>query len=335
MAILAIAAVLCIVLPVGLGVLVGTLLAFTLYHPCKLLIRRTHRPALVAAGLSIVTSTAVMGTLALLGYVLVLQGVSVVSSLPADLAKGGRADVFIQKLASPLAPFNVQSEEVVNRLRDALGHLASYLAGWAAQTVGIVLDGLLALFFMTLTMYFVLRHWPALARRAERLMPINPHHTRRLLREVQRLGRSVVIGNFGTAVIQGSLAGVGLWIAHVPQPAFFGAITAVASLVPAIGTLLVWVPAGAVLIATGHAGAGIFELAWSSLLVVGFCDYVIRPRLIGRGETMSTWMMFVALFGGVKLFGVIGFLLGPLFAGVAITTLRLYERTRRFRLGLR
>jgi predicted PurR-regulated permease PerM len=264
----------------------------------------------------------------------VLQGVAVLSTVPRDLATGGPADVFIRKLVRPLAPLNIHADTVIARLRDTLGNVATSLAGWAAQMLGILFDGFLALFFMAITMYFVLLHWPSMARRAEYLMPLNPHHTRRLMREVQRLGRTVVIGNFGTALVQGAIAGVGYWIAGVPSPAFFGAITAAASLVPAFGTMLVWVPAGALLIATRHAGAGIFEFMWGTLAVVGFCDYVVRPRLVGGGETMSTWMMFVALFGGLKVFGFLGLLLGPLLVGIAIAALRLYERSRRFRLGL-
>jgi predicted PurR-regulated permease PerM len=228
----------------------------------------------------------------------------------------------------------MQPADVVERVRGALGGIATSLAGWAAQFVGTVFNGVLGLFFMAITMYFVLRHWFELARRAEHLMPINPHHTRRLMREVRRLGRTVVVGNFGTAIVQGVIAGVGYAIARVPQAAFFGAITAVVSLVPTFGTLLVWVPAGILLIASGHAERGIFELVWGALAVVGFCDYVVRPKLVGRGETTSTWMTFVALFGGIKVFGVVGLLLGPLLVGVAASVLRLYERTRRFRLGL-
>ena len=335
MAILAVATILCIVLPIGIGVLVGALLAFTLYQAYRPLVRRTQRPALVALGLTLGASIVVAGSLGALLYLLVLQGVAVVSGLPKDLASGGPADAYIQKLVRPFAPFNVQASSVVAYLRDALGSIATSLAGWAAQMVAIVLDGLLGLFFMAITLYFVLRHWPSIAHRAEYLMPINPHHTRRLMREVQRLGRSVVVGNFGTAIVQGAIAGVGFWIARVPEPAFFGAITAVASLVPVFGTMLVWVPAGVVLMATGHVGAGIFELVWGSLAVVALCDYLVRPKLVGSGETMSTWMTFVALFGGIKLFGFVGFLLGPLLVGIAIAALRLYERTRRFRLGLR
>jgi predicted PurR-regulated permease PerM len=220
----------------------------------------------------------------------------------------------------------------VERLRGALGELATWLARVATQLAFIVADALLALFFMVFTMYFVLRNWVGLSKRAEHLLPINPHHTRRLMRELRRLGRAVVLGNFGTGLIQGGIAGVGYWVARVPQPAFWAAITTVASLVPVFGTLLIWVPAGLMLLLGGRPGAGMFELIWGATAVVALCDYVVRPRLVGRGQTMSSWMAFVSLFGGLKLFGFIGLLLGPLLAGLALAVLRLYERTRRFRL---
>jgi predicted PurR-regulated permease PerM len=333
MAVLAAIASLWVLLPVGIGVLVGALLAFTLYHPYKPLVRRTHRPVLVALGLTLAATLLVAGTMGVLGYLLVLQGVAIVNRLPQALSAGGGAALLVQRLARPFALF-VSPSELVDRLKGALGGIATSLASIAAQALGIVFDGVLALFFMAITMFFVLLHWSELARRAERLMPINPHHTRRLMREVRRLGRLVVVGNFGTAVVQGIIAGFGYWIAHLPEPEFFAAMTAVASLVPVFGTMLVWVPAGVFLLAGGHTGAGLFELVWGSLAVVGFCDYLVRPKLVGRGETMSTWMTFVGLFGGLKLFGFIGFLLGPLLVGVAVSALRLYERTRRFRLGL-
>jgi predicted PurR-regulated permease PerM len=180
----------------------------------------------------------------------------------------------------------------------------------------------------------MLRHWGELGKRAEYLMPINPRHTRRLLREVRRLGRIVVIGNFGTALIQGAIAALGFAIARVPEAAFLGAMTAVTSLLPVVGTMLVWVPAGLLLLAGGHTAASAFVFVWSALAVVGFCDYVVRARLVGGSETMSSWMTFIALFGGIKLFGFVGLLLGPMIVGTSIASLRLYERSRRFRLGL-
>jgi len=334
LALIAVSVILWIVLPVGIGVLIGALLAFTLHHPYKPLARRTGHPALVAAGTTAIATTVVAGTLGLFIYVLILQGIAVLGTVPKALAPGGGGAAFVQKALSPLAILGMRPEEVVSRIRDALGAIATTLAGWAAQALGFALDGVLAIFFMAITMYFVLRHWTELARRAQRMVPINPHHTRRLMREIRRLGRIVIIGNFGTAVLQGVVAGIGYVIAHLPEPVFFGGMTAVASLVPVFGTMLVWVPAGLALVFTDHVGAGIFLLVWGLLAVVGVCDYFVRPKLVGRGETMSTWLTFVSLFGGLKLFGFVGFLLGPLLAGVSVAILRLYERTRRFRLGL-
>jgi predicted PurR-regulated permease PerM len=335
MAALATLAIMWVVLPVGLGVLVGALLALTLDRPYTSLAHRSGRPALVAFATTAVTTVVVGGIASVLGYLLVQQGIVVVAELPASLRPGGAAASVVERAARPLAALGQSPASIAAHLNDALGTIASTLAGWAARAVGVLVDWLLALLFMAATMYFVLRHWNDIARRAERLMPLNPHHTRRLMREIRRLGRTVVVGNFGTAVVQGVVAGVGYAIARVPQPAFFAAVTAVVSLVPVFGTVLVWLPAALVLMLTDRVGAGVFVLVWGSLAVVGFCDYVVRPRLVGRGETTSTWLTLVAIFGGIKLFGAVGLLLGPLLTGLAASVLRLYERTRRFRLGLR
>jgi len=130
---------------------------------------------------------------------------------------------------------------------------------------------------------------------------------------------------------QGVLATIGYAIAGVPEPIFFGAATAVASLVPAVGTMLVWVPAGISLILVGHTGHGIFELAWGGLFVVAFSDYVIRPRLVGGESEVPLPVTFAALFGGVEVFGLKGLIIGPVLMSVAVAVLRLYATETRLR----
>lgn len=334
LAILAAAAILWVVAPLGAGVLMGTLLAFAAYQPYRRLVKRTRRRVLSAALVSAGATTLVAGGVGALTTVLVLRGVSIAATLPHAFAPGGRAAAALSKLASsgPLAILRLQPASLSDKLREQLGALTTLLAGWAAQTLAMVFDGLLALFFMALTMGFVLVHWAQLAMHAERLLPFNPHHTRRLLRELRRIGRSVIIGNFGTGLAQGAIAALGYRVAGVPDPEFWGAITAVASLVPSFGTMLIWAPAGILLIVEGHDSGGIFVLIWGAAAVVLFCDYIVRPRFVGRSKAMSTWLTFVSLFGGIKLFGVMGLLLGPLLADLSIASLRLYERARRFRL---
>jgi predicted PurR-regulated permease PerM len=334
LAILGVIAILWVTIPVGLGVLLGTLLAFTAYPRYQYFAHRTHKPVLVAALATVLLTLVVAAAVGVTAYLLILKGMAVIAAVPSSLAPGGAGDKLVLRLQPPLHVIGLEPAAIAERLRGAIGGIASLLASWATQIAGAVFDGALALFFMASTMFFVLRNWGELARRAEQLMPINPRHTRRLLREVRRLGQVVVIGNFGTAVIQGALAGLGFAIARVPEAAFLGAMTAVASLLPVVGTMLVWVPTGLLLLAGGHPATSVFVFTWSALVVVGLCDYVVRPRLVGGSDTMSSWMTFVALFGGLKLFGFVGVLLGPMLVGVSVAALRLYERTRRFRLNL-
>jgi predicted PurR-regulated permease PerM len=334
LAILATLAILWITVPVGIGVLLGTLLAFTAYPRYRALARRTREPVLAASLVTAALTLVVAAAVGVTGYLIILKGMAVIAAVPQSLAPGGAAGKLVLRLQSPMRVVGLEPAALADRLRGAVGSIATWLATWATQIAGAVYDGALALFFMATTMFFVLRHWRELGRRAEHLMPLNPRHTRRLLRAVRRQGQIVVIGNFGTAVIQGTIAGTGFAIASVPEAAFLGAMTAVASLLPVVGTMLVWVPVGLLLMAGGRAGAAAFVVAWNVVAVIGFCDYVLRPRLVGGGATMSSWITFVALFGGLKLFGFVGLLLGPMVVGVSLAALRLYERTRCFRLGL-
>ena len=333
-AILGVIAILWIVAPVGTGVMLGTLLAFAMYPTCSALSRRTQRPRLVAVAVTVLMTLAVAGTVGFLMFLVVQQGVVAFSKWPRSLAPGGPADTIMVRLAGPLRVLHIEPSTIAGRLSGALGNAAAFLAGWATQIAGTVADAGVALLFMATTMYYVLRRWSSLGRLAERMMPINPRHTRRLMREIRRLGQAVLIGNFGTAAVQGIVAWIGYAIARVPQAMLLAALTAVASLVPAVGTMLVWVPVGIILLATGHGVAGAFLLIWGTVGITGFCDYVVRPRLVGGGETMSAWITLVALFGGIKAFGFVGIVLGPLLVGIALEALCIYERTRRFRLGL-
>jgi predicted PurR-regulated permease PerM len=100
--------------------------------------------------------------------------------------------------------------------------------------------------------------------------------------------------------------------------------------VPAVGTLLIWVPAGLYLFATGHPARAIIELAWGAVIVVGFSDYVIRPRLVGD-EQMPVLLTFLALFGGLEVLGLSGLIVGPVVMALAVAVLRLYAREEKAR----
>ena len=151
-----------------------------------------------------------------------------------------------------------------------------------------------------MTTYFVLRHWSTLALRAEDVFPLHPRHTRALLHQVRVVGRTTLLGTVFTGAAQGILAAIGYFATGVPEAAFLGAATAVASLVPAVGTLLVWVPAG--IMPDPHPphrhGDHRARLGW---LGGRGCLQLRHPsRARGQRRELPALFMFAALFGGVR-----------------------------------
>jgi predicted PurR-regulated permease PerM len=115
----------------------------------------------------------------------------------------------------------------------------------------------------------------------------------------------------------------------VPDAIVWASLTGVASLLPGIGTLLVWVPVGGYLLASGSIGKGIGLLAWGSVVIVLVADYVLRPWLVKAKLRMNDLLVFIAIFGGIEAFGVVGLILGPIFVALFVSLLRIYQREYR------
>ncbi len=324
-ALLAVGVILWIVMPVGVGIFLGTLMGFAM-QPLFERFKARLRPPLAALVTVLIVTVAIIATAGGLGYLFVTKGVSLTRDLLAELGPGGSASGFVEKITAGAASLGFSSKIITAKLREGAAGAAERAAGIAELLASATASSLLGLFFAMLTMYFVFAQWPLLAARAQTVLPLRPDYTRSLFDEFRRIGRATLLGTIVTGLAQGLLATVGYAIAGVPEPIFFGAMTAVASLIPAVGTLIVWVPAGIVLIVMGHPARGVLVLAWSALVVVGVSDYVIRPRLVGgEGETPAI-VTFAALFGGVEVWGLKGLIMGPVLMLLAVAVLRIYAR---------
>jgi predicted PurR-regulated permease PerM len=312
-------------LPVGSGLVLGTLLAFSLLRVYGRLSQRV-RPALAAVGLAVAAGVVITGGLSLLFYLVVERGLVAANGVAKGFDPGGPLQLMLVRLQEATRHTPIGPIDLASRAREGAAAAATRLTTWAAAFAGITVNALLTLFFTIMTTFFVLRHWTELVARAERSLPLHPAHTRLVLAEFQTVGSEVFIGTLLTGLAQGALAGAGYAIVSVPEAMLLGALTAVCSLVPAIGTLLIWVPVGIVLVVVDRLGAGLFVLVWGALVVVVVCDYVIRPRLVGRQGHIPTLLTFISLFGGVEVFGLVGLIVGPVIASVALAMLRTYDR---------
>jgi predicted PurR-regulated permease PerM len=329
MAILAILVLLTVALPVFAGLLLGTLCAFSFYPLHRRLSTRIGATWSAATCASLVTLALATGLTATV-YLVYTQGTAITKALPQELSTGGGLAEIVASAVKPLEPFGVHPEDATRHLANAASGLEEHAAGWAASAFSGAMHLLLAMAFMGLTCFFVLQRWGRMQHLVESLSPLEPHQTHELVVEARSLGKEVMLGTVIVGLVQGLLAGVGFAIFGVSHAALFGSLTAIASAIPGLGTLFIWVPAGVYLLATGHMGTGVGELVWGAFVVVMACDGILRPRLVGRGGSgMGFLATLIGLFGGIELFGFLGLLLGPLLVGMSLSALRLYGRERR------
>jgi predicted PurR-regulated permease PerM len=317
--------------PLLVGLALGTVMGFTaepLYF--RLTARFGQRRRLAAAATTLLGGLMVVGGGTAAGWVIVREVVEAVAIVQARIASGTLAG---PRTTRVLAAIGLDRDAVIERLRAEVGRVADL----AAQAAGVVVQAsagaLLTVVIAMWTMYYVLLDWPRIGRHLERLLPLDPRNTRALVDEFRDVGRRAFVGTVATAIVEGTLAGIGFAIFGVPQPVTAGAILALASFIPVIGVLLVWVPAAIWLLATGHVARALLLTAYCLIVVMAANDYVIRPRLVGSREGAHPLLMLVALLGGISVFGVAGVIVGPVTMSLFVAVGRIYERERERDLG--
>jgi predicted PurR-regulated permease PerM len=200
------------------------------------------------------------------------------------------------------------SEWFLRHGADLLGNLASTLAYFGV---------------MLFILFYLLRDGPTLIKRIKFLSPLREAQEDRILSKVRSVSRSVLVGSLLTAMLQGLVGGIGLAIVGVPA-LFWGSMMAFASLIPVVGTSLIWLPAAGYLVIIGSWKAAAFLILWS-VVIVSSIDSFLKPFLMQGEGGMSPFYIFLAILGGLQLFGLAGILYGPLIIAFATVMLSIYE----------
>ncbi len=211
----------------------------------------------------------------------------------------------------------------VAALQKILQFLMAHGGEWVAGAFGVV--GNISLMFFIL--FFLFRDGDEMAVRVVRLIPMEPSRKDRLGRHLGDVMRAVVFGTIITAIAQGTLIGVACWITGMRSPVVFGALAAIASFVPFVGTSLVVIPAVLYLMAHGVAWKWIFFLAWG-VLVAGSADNFLRPALVSGRAEIGALTAFFGVIGGLSAFGLVGLFLGPVVLALVLALVQFAEETR-------
>lgn len=210
-------------------------------------------------------------------------------------------------------------EVFLNFLQKVSGYGVSLGTAAAANALSAVGTFAVVLF----SLFFILLDGAAFAEWAWRLAPLNVEHRRILSRTFIEIIRSAVFGSGAVALVQGVLGGLAFWIAGLPG-VLWGSVMMFTSLVPVVGTALVWVPAGVILLAQGSTGSGIFLLVWGAL-VIGNADSVVRIFVVKGPVRMHPLLLFMSIMGGLKLSGLLGVIYGPLVLAMVQALLEIFR----------
>lgn len=213
-------------------------------------------------------------------------------------------------------------EKLANASEAFLGFLAEGAAGLARNVLDFVFDLLLFL----LALFFLLRDGPDMVRQLQDVLPLSAALKGRLAERTKDTVEGVVRGAVIVGLAQGFAAMVGFFIVGARAAVLLGCLTAVASLVPAVGTALVWVPVSLAYLVTGSIWKGVFLIAWG--LMIGVLDNVVRPAAVGsKADIPFLWLTF-SLLGGLQVFGLKGLLLGPLIFAILPILLDIFKAAR-------
>jgi predicted PurR-regulated permease PerM len=240
--------------------------------------------------------------------------------------KEGGAGTFLDKIETSVNKIlpkglNFNAQEKAKEFLSSIG-----------ENVGKVFASTFSAFFsfllILLVIFYALKEGTHFKRAIKVLSPLSDKDDDKIIQRLEKAINGVIKGYLLIALIQGFLMSIGLWIFGVPNPALWGVITAVASLLPTIGTSLVSIPAIIYLFAMGENGNAIGLIIWATTLV-GTIDNLLSPLLVSHKTNVPSFLILFSVLGGISFLGPVGILVGPLTVSLLYTLISIYRNEYR------
>lgn len=298
-------------------IVLAGILTYTLFPVYRFFYRRIVRRASVASAMSILVALLLM----------VLPAVYLISEL-AQQVSGAYTNFQmqnIQRIADYLSGLTGNRVDFQEMLNSGLDAIRKSIVGLAPDILGSIGELLLGLFIMFFVMYYGFREGEAFIARIRQLLPLEPSLKESLFYEVRTITQAVLYGQVMTAIVQGTLGGLALLAFGVSNWLFWGAIMIVTAFLPVLGTPIVWVPAAVGLILDGDMVRGIGLLIFGSTVVMNI-DNFLRPRLMSGRTKVHPVLILIGVLGGLRIFGFVGMLVGPLILALLVAFIKFYEQ---------
>ncbi len=222
-----------------------------------------------------------------------------------------------------MGELNGLREKIVKAAMQGSQVLASQAFSFGQGTFEFVVS----FFIMLYLLFFFLRDGAELVRKVRIAVPLEENHKRRLQLKFNRVVRATVKGNLVVAITQGALGGAIFWFLDIPSALLWAVLMAFLSLLPAVGAGIVWAPVAVYFLLSGMIWQGVV-LGLFGVFVIGLVDNVLRPILVGKDTRMPDYMILISTLGGLAVFGLNGFVIGPLIAALFLSSWALFIETK-------
>ncbi len=225
--------------------------------------------------------------------------------------------------------FNTQ---IVSSINKGIEVLIQQISGFLLSIPSMILN----FFIMVFVTFFLLRDGKIFVKKIEGILPLRRGHKKVVFNKFNDVTFAVVYGSIIVAAIQGALAGIGYYFAGIRSPIIWALITMLFALVPIIGTGTVWLPASVILMVSGYLSSDNFVILKGILLllygafIVSTVDNFIRPKIIGDRGKVHPVLVLLGVLGGIKLFGFIGFVVGPVVLTLLVALINIYQKENVF-----
>jgi predicted PurR-regulated permease PerM len=280
------------------------------------------------AGLTAALSVVIIVSIVIVPVLLIASSLAVEATTLYENIQSGRLDVgqlsrnigdalpaWMKEL---LGRFDLDSFSALReRLAAIFSQLLQNIVSRAVTVGQSTLDFIVSLGVMLYLLFFLLRDGASLTQRIRSAVPLRAEQRDALLQKFAVVIRATIKGTVLVAALQGALGGLIFWLMGIPAPVLWAVLMAFLALLPAIGSALVWLPVALYLLLSGDVTKGVLLIAYG-VLVIGLVDNLLRPILVGKSTRIPDYVVLISTLGGLSLFGVNGFVIGPAIAAMFI-----------------
>lgn len=230
-------------------------------------------------------------------------------------------NAFVAKISGKIG---IPQVDIISYITQAAQAFSTLLVQQSTNLLKSIAWLIINFFLLVFTMFFFFKDGKYFITKVEKMTPLPMPYGQQIFHQFRQVCLAMLYGIFLTAIVQGILGGIGLWIAGVGNPIFWGTVMGFFGMLPIGGTGIVWLPAGIYLIFTQHYVAGIGLLIWGGLLVASI-DNLIKPIVISKQTKIYPLATFLVVIGGLMVFGLKGAIIAPMVLAALLSFLNIYS----------